>query len=131
MSQVAFLRTWFANNKVDKFSVSVWFKRDGQKMYPKGIVHNGDCEDTAGFAIGHSNGMVMANITTEAGHEHCEVSAVNAHSIISIYTCKHVRKRANIHAYTYTLSHIRKKRGGESATQTRMRRYGRTWERLL
>ena len=106
MSQVAFLRTWFANNKVDKFSVSVWFKRDGQKISPQGIVHNGDCEDTAGFLIGHSKGMVMANITTEDGDAQCEVSEVNAHSITSIHTCKHVRKRANRHAYTYTLSRI-------------------------
>ncbi|KAK2193943.1 hypothetical protein NP493_4g03049 [Ridgeia piscesae] len=76
--EVAFLRTWFANNKVDKFSVSVWFKRDGQQISPQGIVHNGDCIDTAGFLIGHSKGMVMANITTEAGDAHSEVSDASA-----------------------------------------------------
>ena len=38
--QVAFLRTWFANNKVDKFTVSVWFKRQGEQFTPQGIVNN-------------------------------------------------------------------------------------------
>ena len=62
--QVPFLRTWFANNKVNKFTVSVQFKRLGEMTSPQSILNNGDCLDTAGFAISHSDETVMANITT-------------------------------------------------------------------
>ena len=75
--QVAFLRTWFANNKVDKFTVSVWFKRQGEQSSPQGIVNNGDCIDTAGFLIGHALDGVVANITTEDGHAQTPINPVN------------------------------------------------------
>ena len=65
--QVSFLRTWFANNKVDKFTVAVWFKRLGEDVTSQGIVNNGDCVDTPGFLIGHSAGSVAAEITTDVG----------------------------------------------------------------
>ena len=67
--QVAFLRTWFANSKVDRFAVSVWFKRHGEQVTPQGIVNNGDGIDTAGFLIGHAKRTVMADVSTEVqGH---------------------------------------------------------------
>ncbi|KAK2151820.1 hypothetical protein NP493_2565g00004 [Ridgeia piscesae] len=59
--EVAFLRTWFANNKVDKFTVSVRFKRQVEQESPVGIVNNGDCIDTAGFLIGHAQGTASAD----------------------------------------------------------------------
>ena len=46
--------------------MSVRFKRQVEQDSPVGIVNNGDCIDTAGFVIGHVQGTVMANITTEA-----------------------------------------------------------------
>ena len=46
--------------------MSVRFKRQVEQDSPVGIVNNGDCIDTAGFLIGHVQGTVMANITTEA-----------------------------------------------------------------
>ncbi|KAI0236841.1 hypothetical protein LSAT2_012610 [Lamellibrachia satsuma] len=74
--EVAFLRTWFANNKVDKFTVSVWFKRHGEQVTPQGIVNNGDCIDTAGFLIGHALDGVVANITTEDDHAQTPLNLV-------------------------------------------------------
>ncbi|KAI0236833.1 hypothetical protein LSAT2_012602 [Lamellibrachia satsuma] len=86
--EVAFLRTWFANNKVDKFTVSVWFKRQGEQSSPQGIVNNGDCIDTAGFLIGHAERMVMANITTEDARAQfpvAEVSDESWHHVVWVY----------------------------------------------
>ena len=64
---MAFLRTWFANNHVDKLSVSVWFKRDGELDTRQSIVGNGDCDDTYGFSIQHENNHVLDDITTDSG----------------------------------------------------------------
>ncbi|KAI0208075.1 hypothetical protein LSAT2_007248 [Lamellibrachia satsuma] len=86
--EVAFLRTWFANNKVDKFTVSVWFKRQGEQFTPQGIVNNGDCIDTAGFLIGHAERTVMANITTEDARAQFPVSEVSDdcwHHVVWVY----------------------------------------------
>ena len=78
--QVPFLRTWFANNKVDKFTVSVWFKRQGEERTPEGIVNNADCLQTAGFSIGHDNKKVVAEITTEMANDELSSERVNMHT---------------------------------------------------
>ena len=93
--QVDFLRTWFANNKVDKFTVSVWFKRQGEQLTPQGIVNNGDCIDTAGFLVGHAERTVMANITTENSKAQFPVAQVNARA--------HAHARTRTHARIYMI----------------------------
>ena len=92
--QVDFLRMWFANNKVDKFTVSVWFKRQGEQLTPQGIVNNGDCIDTAGFLVGHAERTVMANITTENSKAQFPVAQVNAraHARAHLYDMKQLSR---------------------------------------
>lgn len=80
-SQVPFMRTWFANNKVDKFTVTVWFKRDVEDRTPQGIVNNADCLQTAGFLIGNAEKKVVAQITTEMANDELRSGQVNIHTI--------------------------------------------------
>ena len=63
--QVFFLRRWFADQKVTKFTVSLWFKRKGQTSKLAGLVSNGDCLETPGFQTSVKNGGVFAGITTD------------------------------------------------------------------
>ena len=74
------MRTWFANNKVDQFTVTVWFKRRQEDGSPQGIVNNADCLQTAGFLIGHMEQKVVGQITTERKHEDIRSSEVNTHT---------------------------------------------------
>ena len=74
---MAFLRTWFAENEVDEFTVTVWFKREGEMDSTQGIVNNGDCIDSAGFYIGHESETVIANITTENAGEQLTAGSVS------------------------------------------------------
>ncbi|KAI0236837.1 hypothetical protein LSAT2_012606, partial [Lamellibrachia satsuma] len=73
---VPFMRTWFANNKVNQFTVTVWFKRRQEDGSPQGIVNNADCLQTAGFLIGHMEQKVVGHITTERKHEDIRSSEV-------------------------------------------------------
>ena len=64
--QVSFLRTWFAENNVDKFSISVFFKRnDNDLSCAAAIVNNRNCKQSAGFKLGSINSGVMAGITAD------------------------------------------------------------------
>ncbi|KAI0220620.1 hypothetical protein LSAT2_027886 [Lamellibrachia satsuma] len=49
--EVPFLRTWFAENKVDKFSITVWFQRHADLFPSAGIVNNNNCQQRAGFSL--------------------------------------------------------------------------------
>ena len=71
------MRSWFANNHVDKFTVTVWFKRRGEDITSQSIVNYGDCGGTTGVLIGHANGSVVANITTENTYEQLPFEQVN------------------------------------------------------
>ena len=62
--QVAFLRMWFAENEVDQFTVSLWFKRDGIQTGSVGLVNNGDCEEDPNFEVTASENGVYSGVTT-------------------------------------------------------------------
>ena len=63
--QVSFIRTWFAGNKVDKFTISIWVKRKGDQTAKAGIVNNGDCIDKPGFELSAENEGVFARLGTD------------------------------------------------------------------
>ena len=47
-----FMRTWFANNHVNEFSISLWYKRTGASASSCGaLVNNADCKQDAGFSL--------------------------------------------------------------------------------
>lgn len=71
------MRSWFANNHVDKFTMAVWFKRRGEDITSQSIVNYGDCGGTTGVLIGHANGSVVASITTENTDEQLPFEQVN------------------------------------------------------
>ena len=50
--QVPFLRTWFAENYVTGFSISLYYKRpSGFGPISGALVNNGDCKDEPGFYL--------------------------------------------------------------------------------
>ena len=61
---MAFLRTWFAQNEVDQFTVSLWFKRDSIQTGTVGLVNNGDCEEDPNFEVSAANTGVYSGVTT-------------------------------------------------------------------
>ncbi|KAK2174415.1 hypothetical protein NP493_806g01009 [Ridgeia piscesae] len=63
---IAFLRTWFAENNVDKFSVAVWFQRAGALSPKAAIVNNRNCKQTAGFSVSYENSQVTGSITVNS-----------------------------------------------------------------
>ena len=64
--QVSFLRTWFAQNHVDKFSIALFFKRnDNDLSRGAAFVNNRNCKQSAGFKLGSLNSGVMAGVTTD------------------------------------------------------------------
>ncbi|KAI0218126.1 hypothetical protein LSAT2_030156 [Lamellibrachia satsuma] len=65
--EVSFLRTWFAENSVDRFSVAVWFQILGPLSLSTAIVNNVNCEQSAGFSIARSDREVLANMTAGGG----------------------------------------------------------------
>ncbi|KAI0236872.1 hypothetical protein LSAT2_012642 [Lamellibrachia satsuma] len=64
--EVSFLRTWFANKNVDKFSIAVWFQRHGDLSPKAAIVSNANCHESAGYSLGCKNSEITASITTNA-----------------------------------------------------------------
>ncbi|KAI0213204.1 hypothetical protein LSAT2_001799 [Lamellibrachia satsuma] len=62
--EVAFLRMWFAQNEVDQFTVSLWFKRDGIQSGLVGLVNNGDCEEDPNFEVTASPNGIYSGVTT-------------------------------------------------------------------
>ena len=59
---MSFMRTYFANNHVRRFSVSVWVNR---QVFSAGIVNNGDCKDNASFGLDLVNGGVQGAVRTD------------------------------------------------------------------
>ena len=55
---------WFAENEVDQFTVSLWFKRDGIQTGAVGLVNNGDCEEEPNFEVTASENGVYSGVTT-------------------------------------------------------------------
>ncbi|KAI0232633.1 hypothetical protein LSAT2_017057 [Lamellibrachia satsuma] len=64
--EVSFLRTWFAENNVDQFSVAVWFQRQGDLSANAAIVNNLNCRQSAGFSLSSGNSALSASVTTSA-----------------------------------------------------------------
>ena len=90
---MAFLRGWF--DQVDEFSVSVWFKRDGELDSRQSIVGNGDCEYSYGFSIQHEDEHVVDDITTVGGTAQLNGGTVR-HTLIFYH--KHAHTIACTHA---------------------------------
>ena len=78
LMQVSFLRTWFAENNVNEFSIAVWFQRKGELDPKAAIVNNKNCEQGAGFSLATDDTKVTASITTDV-----EVSVIPA----TVSTC--------------------------------------------
>lgn len=55
---------WFAQNEVDQFTVSLWFKRDGIQSGLVGLVNNGDCEEDPNFEVTASPNGIYSGVTT-------------------------------------------------------------------
>ncbi|KAI0239669.1 hypothetical protein LSAT2_009631 [Lamellibrachia satsuma] len=64
--EVSFLRTWFADNNVDQFSIAVWFQRHGDLSPKAAIVNNGNCRQSAGFSLSSANSGVTATVTANS-----------------------------------------------------------------
>ncbi|KAI0239670.1 hypothetical protein LSAT2_009632, partial [Lamellibrachia satsuma] len=64
--EVAFLRTWFAENNVDQFSIAVWFKRRGDLSPKAAIVNNRNCRQSAGFSLSCANSEITASVTANS-----------------------------------------------------------------
>ncbi|KAI0240166.1 hypothetical protein LSAT2_009126 [Lamellibrachia satsuma] len=63
--EVAFLRTWFAENHVSKFSIAVWYKRHGD-LFPKAaIANNNNCQQRAGFSLSCVSSAATGSIMTD------------------------------------------------------------------
>ncbi|KAK2180835.1 hypothetical protein NP493_423g01014, partial [Ridgeia piscesae] len=64
--EVPFIRTWFANNHVDAFSISLWFNRQGSSDVIYGaLVNNGDSVEKPGFCLrAIENNKLAAKIRT-------------------------------------------------------------------
>ena len=69
--QVPFLRTWFAENDVDAFSVSLWYKRlGGSDALYGALVNNEDCLQNPGFSLRAKEGaMLLSKIRTDMNEE--------------------------------------------------------------
>lgn len=69
--QVPFLRTWFAQNHVDAFSVSLWYKRlGGSDALYGALVNNEDCLQNPGFSLRAKEGaMLLSKIRTDMNEE--------------------------------------------------------------
>ena len=56
----------FAGHRIDQWSVSVWFKAEGQVSGTAGLVNNGDCKQGPSFALSVKDGLVVSGeITTD------------------------------------------------------------------
>ena len=64
--QVAFLRTWFAENNVDQFSIAVWFQRRGDLSHKAAIVDNRNCRQSSGFSLSCANSQITASVTANS-----------------------------------------------------------------
>ncbi|KAI0237508.1 hypothetical protein LSAT2_011959, partial [Lamellibrachia satsuma] len=72
---VPFLRTWFANNHVDAFTISLWYKRLGGVDATNGaLVNNGDSVDDAGFSLRVAGNDILSKIRTETGQDSLAVN---------------------------------------------------------
>jgi len=69
--KVPFIRTWFANNHVDAFSISLWFNRQGSSDVIYGaLVNNGDSVEKPGFCLrAIENNKLAAKIRTVNGEK--------------------------------------------------------------
>jgi len=83
---VPFLRTWFAYERIEHFSVAVLFKRTSPSVSVGGIVHNGDCLDKPGFQISLANSSVYGGISVEPEVEWIldETPVVSLRSVIRV-----------------------------------------------
>ena len=63
------MRTWFANNKVDKFTITVFYKRTGVYASSQTIVSNGHCKQTTAYGLTAIGDDIKASITTEQSFE--------------------------------------------------------------
>jgi len=70
-SKVPFVRTWFANNHVDAFTVSLWYNRLGRSDAVYGaLVNNGDSVESAGFSLrAAENNKLVSKIRTKNGEK--------------------------------------------------------------
>ncbi|KAI0222915.1 hypothetical protein LSAT2_025828 [Lamellibrachia satsuma] len=64
--EVAFLRTWFAENNVDQFSIAVWFQRRGDLSPKAAIVNNRNCRQSPGFSLSCANSEITASVTANS-----------------------------------------------------------------
>ena len=71
------MRTWFANNKVDKFTITVFYKRTGVHTSSQTIVSNGDCKQTRAYGIVNTGDDITASITTEQTNIQTLTGSVN------------------------------------------------------
>ena len=64
--QVAFLRTWFAENNVDQFSIAVWFQRRVDLSPKAAIINNRNCRQSPGFSLSCANSEITASVTANS-----------------------------------------------------------------
>ncbi|KAK2174411.1 hypothetical protein NP493_806g00001, partial [Ridgeia piscesae] len=62
---VSFLRTWFAQNEVNNFSIAVWFQREGSLSPTAAIVNNRNCKQLAGFSLSCPGPSLTGSIMTD------------------------------------------------------------------
>ncbi|KAK2180369.1 hypothetical protein NP493_446g03019 [Ridgeia piscesae] len=65
--EVPFMNTWFANNHVSAFTVSLFFKLANDDPVISALVANGDCEEDCGFSLCTNGNCAGARLRTDVG----------------------------------------------------------------
>ncbi|KAI0242793.1 hypothetical protein LSAT2_011099, partial [Lamellibrachia satsuma] len=90
--EVPFIRTWFANNDVNTFTISLWYNRLGRSDATYGaLVNNGDSVENAGFSLrAVENNKLVAKIRTDSGEKSLtvDVKATSSgwHHVVYVYS---------------------------------------------
>ncbi|KAI0242791.1 hypothetical protein LSAT2_011097 [Lamellibrachia satsuma] len=90
--EVPFIRTWFANNDVNTFTISLWYNRLGRSDATYGaLVNNGDNVENVGFSLrAVENNKLVAKIRTDSGETSLtvdvEATSTGWHHVVYVYS---------------------------------------------
>ena len=92
---MSFLRTWFAQNEVNNFSIAVWFQREGSLSPAAAIVNNRYCKQVAGFSLSCPGPSLTASIMTDTS----VTVPPSPVSVTSLLLNIHVKCNAPLHGF--------------------------------
>ena len=59
------MRGWFSDNHVDKFTIKLSFRVDGDITEPYALINNGDCQSPPSFQLAIEGGAAFAAVSTD------------------------------------------------------------------